>query len=156
MPRNNELIAEANELAQGLDISVETNDLSNKKLVALVADLKAKKRDAELSTGADDAEIVDTNQQSESLTDIEDNEEDNVDVKEDQLPEKSATDIDKSQDELNDIETPAKTGYEIAKGKALTTRRGIKADGDKIEPSDLVGGQKTIDGFLKSGHIVKA
>lgn len=53
MPSNKDLINEANNLADELDLSVQTDGLKNDKLVDLVSDLRAKKRDAELNTQAD-------------------------------------------------------------------------------------------------------
>ncbi len=47
-------------------------------------------------------------------------------------------------------------GYSIAKGKALTSPRGILVAGDEIKPGDLAGGQDALDVFVKSGHVVKA
>lgn len=58
MPSNKELMTEAQELAAKLGISVRTTGLNNAALVELVADLKAKERDAELDTQADDAAPV--------------------------------------------------------------------------------------------------
>lgn len=45
--------------------------------------------------------------------------------------------------------------YTVAKGKAITTLRGIKSDGDEIKADDLPGGKKALDGFVKSKHVVK-
>lgn len=53
MASNKELAAEAAELAAELGIEVTTDGLNNKALNALVSDLKAKKKDAELQTQAD-------------------------------------------------------------------------------------------------------
>ena len=53
MASNQELAAEAVELAEELGIQVTTDGLNNKALSALVSDLKAKKKDAELQTQAD-------------------------------------------------------------------------------------------------------
>lgn len=49
-----------------------------------------------------------------------------------------------------------KPPYSIAMGKAITSRRGILANGDEITPEDLAGGTKALDTFVESGHIVKA
>lgn len=46
--------------------------------------------------------------------------------------------------------------YKVAAGKALTTRRGIKSEGDTITVSDMTGGDEAFKSFLKTGHIVKA
>lgn len=56
MASNKELAAEAVELAEELGIEVTTDGLNNKALSALVSDLKAKKKDAELQTQADEAD----------------------------------------------------------------------------------------------------
>lgn len=56
MASNKELAAEAVELAKELGIEVTTDGLNNKALSALVSDLKAKKKDAELETQADKAD----------------------------------------------------------------------------------------------------
>lgn len=53
MASTEELAAEAAELAEELGIPVTTDGLNNKALSALVSDLKAKKKDAELQTQAD-------------------------------------------------------------------------------------------------------
>ena len=53
MASNQELAAEAVELAEELGIEVTADGLNNKALSALVSDLKAKKKDAELQTQAD-------------------------------------------------------------------------------------------------------
>ena len=55
-----------------------------------------------------------------------------------------------------DETTPAvdPTAYHVDEGKAITTKRGIIADGDEIEPNDLPGGLEAIKAFVKSGHIV--
>jgi len=55
MPSNKELIAEAQGLAEALEIPVETDGLSNESLADLVKDLRAKTTDAETETQADKA-----------------------------------------------------------------------------------------------------
>jgi hypothetical protein len=68
MASNKELTAEAAELAAVLGIEVTTDGLNNKALSALVSDLKAKKKDAELQTQADD------NQSDDSVGETEEDE----------------------------------------------------------------------------------
>jgi len=46
-------------------------------------------------------------------------------------------------------------GYYIAEGKALTSKKGIVADGDKVDESFFDGGKKVIDHFISTGHIIK-
>lgn len=60
-------------------------------------------------------------------------------------------------EELNATEEKPlkKKVFYLAKGKAITTLVGILADGDEIRPENVIGGKKTIDAFVKSGHIVK-
>lgn len=53
MPSNKELINEANNLADELELSIQTDGLKNEELSNLVSDLRAKKRDAENVTQAD-------------------------------------------------------------------------------------------------------
>jgi len=55
MPSNADLIKAASALAEKLQVTVVTDGLTNEKLADLVADLKAKERDAELATQADAA-----------------------------------------------------------------------------------------------------
>lgn len=62
----------------------------------------------------------------------------------------------KDADTVTQADTAPKVAYSIAKGRAITSRRGILADGDEIKENDLAGGQKALDAFVKSGHVVKA
>jgi len=94
MPSNAELIAEIKEL----DAEAKTGSLSNKKLVALLKELKQPEPQPEVK----------------------------VDV------------------------------YCVGQGKAITTKRGILADGDEISARDLAGGGEAMSAFIESGHIVKA
>lgn len=56
MPSNKELAAEAKALAAELETEVTTDGLNNQQLADLVSDLKAKKKDADTVTQADNAE----------------------------------------------------------------------------------------------------
>lgn len=58
MPSNNALKEEITELAKGLGLEINTDGLNNDKLAALVKDLRAKKKDAETDTQADNAPPV--------------------------------------------------------------------------------------------------
>ena len=49
-----------------------------------------------------------------------------------------------------------KPPFSVAKGAAITTKRGILSNGDEIKAEDLSGGQKAIDAFVKTKHIIKA
>ena len=49
-----------------------------------------------------------------------------------------------------------KPAFSVAKGKAITSKRGILADGDEIKAEDLAGGKEALEAFVKSGHVGKA
>ena len=116
MPSNKELITQIVVLSGQLGLELETKDLKNDELVELVSDLRAKKKDADTQTAADDAEAK----------------------------------------AKADAEAKAKKPpFSVAKGKSITSKRGILADGDEIKAKDLAGGQDAIDAFVQSGHIDK-
>lgn len=46
--------------------------------------------------------------------------------------------------------------YSVATGKAITSLRGIRADGDGVTEKDFPGGKDTLDRLVKSGHVVKS
>lgn len=45
--------------------------------------------------------------------------------------------------------------YAVAAGVAITTRKGIRADGDAIDPSVFGDDKNTWDSWIKKGVIVK-
>jgi hypothetical protein len=57
--------------------------------------------------------------------------------------------------EKSALEKAENPTYYLAEGKALTTLRGIKSDGEEIKVSDLPGGLDAIEAFVKGGYIVK-
>ena len=50
----------------------------------------------------------------------------------------------------------AKPPYFMLQGKALTTKKGIKCNGDEIKPEWVNGGKDTLELFVKKGFIGKA
>jgi hypothetical protein len=46
--------------------------------------------------------------------------------------------------------------YVVNAGKAITSKRGILADGDEIGAEDLAGGDDALQAFVVSGHVKKA
>lgn len=58
MPSNNSFKKEITGLAKALGLEINTDGLNNNKLAALVKDLRAKKKDAETETQADNAPRV--------------------------------------------------------------------------------------------------
>lgn len=183
MPSNKEYIKQAEELAAELGVEITTDGLNNAKLADLVSDLKAKVRDKELDTQADKADgpvaLVGSNQFENSY------EIDGDDVPLGDLVgaayEKSGLTVEQW-NELSDEDRDARIAEELAgrinqaehakveaaaqeeqlppyyvkKGKAITTRRGIRSDGEEITASDLIGGVEALEGFVKSGHVGKA
>jgi hypothetical protein len=50
---------------------------------------------------------------------------------------------------------PAKAPkYRVAKGKAISCRKGIRSEGDPIEAIN-VGGEECLEKLIKSGHVEK-
>jgi hypothetical protein len=139
MASNKELAAEAVELAEELGTEVTTDGLNNKALSALVSDLKAKKKDAELQTQAEgDADDSEGDQSDDSEGDADDSE----------------GDADDSEGDADEEDERA-PGVYIADGKAVTSKIGVLSEGRAVEAKHFVGGQKTLDNLIKRGHCVK-
>jgi len=135
MASNKELAAEAAELAVELGIQVTTDGLNNKALSALVSDLKAKKKDAELQTQADG------DQSDDSDGDADGDQSDDSDG-----------DADEEAEAEEDERAP---GVYVADGKAVTSKIGVLAEGRAVEAKHFAGGQETLDNLVKRGHCVK-
>lgn len=45
--------------------------------------------------------------------------------------------------------------YNIVKGKAITSKRGVLSDGDLVKPEYFAGGQDTLDDLYQRGFIEK-
>jgi hypothetical protein len=64
----------------------------------------------------------------------------------------------KSEDK-KDVKKPVavkRPPFSVAKGKAITSKRGILSNGAEVSAEDLGGGKTALDALVKSGHIVKA
>ena len=154
MASNKELAAEAAELAAELGIEVTTDGLNNKALNALVSDLKAKKKDAELQTQADG----DQSDESEGDADGDQSDESEGDADGDQSDESEGdADGDQSDESEGDAdeEDGRAPGVYVADGKAVTSKIGVLAEGRAVEAKHFAGGQKTLDNLIKRGHCVK-
>ncbi len=129
MPSNKELTAEAEALAAGLDLTVETEGLKNEQLADLVSDLKAKKTDAENDTAADEAEDKVT---AETLA-------------------KAA------QRKAGKPAPTKKPPFYVSPRKSLTSKKGILSGDteDEVKAEYLAGGEDALKAFVKSGHILK-
>ena len=57
-----------------------------------------------------------------------------------------------------DKKTPAVKAalYSIAKGKSITSKKGILGPSDEVKADFLIGGDATLQKLVKSGHVVKA
>ncbi len=55
-----------------------------------------------------------------------------------------------------ETEVVKESGFHVIAGKAITTKRGILADGDEIKAEDLAGGKESLEAFVKSGYVGKA
>ncbi len=135
MASNQELAAEAVELAEELGIQVTTDGLNNKALSALVSDLKAKKKDAELQTQADGGQSDDSDGDADG---------DQSDDSDGDADEEAAAE--------EDERAP---GVYVADGKAVTSKIGVLAEGRAVEAKHFAGGQKTLDNLIERGHCVK-
>ncbi|MBT56170.1 MAG: hypothetical protein CMF72_22565 [Mameliella sp.] len=147
MASNKELAAEAAELAVELGIQVTTDGLNNKALSALVSDLKAKKKDAELQTQADG----DQSDDSDGDADGDQSDDSDGDADGDQSDD-SDGDADEEAEAEEDERAP---GVYVADGKAVTSKIGVLAEGRAVEAKHFAGGQETLDNLVKRGHCVK-
>lgn len=131
MPSNKDLRAEASVLGKELKIDLVLTGLGNTELAKLVSDLKAKKRDAELTTQADDET--------------------------EEAPAPPAPDEEAAAPPAPDeTDKEAVSLYFIAPGKAITCRKGILSDGDPIEPEWIAGDESVFINLVNRGYIVKA
>lgn len=118
MPSNKTLIEEAKTIAAELEIDINTDGMKNDALVDLVSDLRAKKKDAETVTQADD----------------QGGEPDETPAEDDQGGEPDGT-------------------LRVAKGRSVTTQRGILAEGKEIRAEDLSGGQSSLSKLIDKGVV---
>lgn len=185
MPSNKQYKEQAEKLAAELGVEITTDGLNNEQLGDLVSDLKAKARDAELDTQADNqgtdgpvallgsdqfensyeigggdvplGDLVGAAYEKSGLTVYQWNEL-SAEDRDARIGEELAGRI--NQAEHAKVEAAAKEEklppFSVASGKSITSRRGILAPGDEIKADDLAGGKDALDAFVKSGHVVKA
>jgi hypothetical protein len=149
MASNKELIEQATEIAAELELEIKTDGLTNKELVELVRDLKAKQTDAETVTQLDESESdADETEEAEAEDPTAD------EAGEGEAP--AVTDETEETGDDDDEETPEEADdvFILDAGKAITTKKGIKGPGDEITPEMLAGGVEAFHKFLESGHIV--
>lgn len=144
-----------------LDLNTEADKAESEKK----AEEKIKERKAELlKVGAvlegDHFVILDTKVFEKDLLEPTDEEWDDFiealskDVAEKEAEEKSEKEAEEKA-EKEAANTPKELKYYVCKGKAITTKRGILADGEEIKPSDVTQGEKVLEKFVKTGHVEK-
>ena len=45
--------------------------------------------------------------------------------------------------------------FYVPEGTSITSKKGVLADGDEVKAEYLSGGEKTLNGLVKSGHVKK-
>ena len=126
MPSNAEITKDIEENAATLGLTVDTSGQNNAQLATTLRDLKAKVTDAETHTAADDA--------APAVVD-------------------GAEQTAMTREETPEDEAPV---YKVAAGVSLTSRRGVKADGDIVAAGDFIGGERVLAILITSGRVVKA
>ena len=46
--------------------------------------------------------------------------------------------------------------FSVAPGKSITSKRGIRADGEEIKAEDLPGGEETLASLVKRGYVIES
>lgn len=148
MPKNVELIADIVEVAEGLGLDVETHGLTNAELSDLLSDLKAKQKDQENETAADEAEDLVTQEAVKKAKNR----------KAGDPVAQAAKAKDQARSAVKSAQDKVIPPYYVAPRCALTTKRGILSGdtADEVREEDLVGGAEAMKAFLKSGHILKS
>lgn len=143
MPTNKELKTEILSLSEHLGIEVETDGKTNEDLVKLASDLRAKKRDADLSTDADGKEPEKPDASAAESASKTETDESGGQAKEGSAPPDAEED------------TPAPPpGYYVTEGRSVTTVRGIIAEGAEVTASDFSGGEETLTAFTEKGILI--
>lgn len=154
MPSNSALVAQALKIAKQNGIAVHTKGLTNVELLSLISDLKngIYKSDNRAAEKQVDPKIVDTSstdhmqvsQSHEAATQMESQGKD-AGIEETQPEPPTLTN--KAIQQTN--------AYVVAKGKAITCKRGVVAEGDEVLPHFFGDGQNTIDDLCKRGYLTK-
>ncbi|MCP4470224.1 MAG: hypothetical protein GY815_05995 [Gammaproteobacteria bacterium] len=53
------------------------------------------------------------------------------------------------------VKAEKKPSFTVCMGRGITTRRGVRSDGDAVTAKDLEGGKDTLAALVKSGHVDK-
>ena len=142
MASNVDLIKQANELAEQLGTTCETEGLNNAALVSLVGNLRTgvAAADAEAKAAADADAETGANPDGAAA--------DAVRAREDAIDARVA--------KAAEVAAEDPPPFAVAPGTSITKMGGgIIGPGDEITAANLSGGQKAIDDFVKAGKIVK-
>lgn len=123
MPSNKNLVESIVELSKELGITTNTEGLNNKALCEVLSTLKLQKEEKD-KTAANNAKGSNPPDDSETPDNPPDSPEPKADGK-----------------------------LKVAKGKSLTSLKGILAEGDVVDASCFVGGQETLDELVKKEYI---
>lgn len=175
MPNKKDLIGKINGLVEILGISkIETKDLKNDKLEAILAELESleseKASEVAAKAALDARAAADTATEKATAEGSNDDDVAAAEKAEEAAKEAQeaadtaaaeASKMAEAADVANNRVKPAveekkNPPYSIAEGKSLTSKRGILGPGEEIKPADLAGGADAIKSFVKSGHIIKA
>ncbi len=139
MASKKELALEAQAIADALEVEITTEGLNHAELTDLVSDLKAKKRDADITSQADDEPEAD-------------DEDSNDEPEPGDEPEPEVDDEDA--DDEPDADADDEPVYVIAPGKAVTSLKGIRGEGDEAKAEHFPGGDETFQDLKDRGIVV--
>lgn len=74
--------------------------------------------------------------------------------------DKARAELEKAENALSTAEAKAKSDakkpdYVVAKGRSVTSRKGIKGEGEEVTADHFPGGKDTLDSLIKRGIVVK-
>lgn len=55
-----------------------------------------------------------------------------------------------------EAEDAKKPDFYVKEGKSVTSKRGIRADGDEVTAKDFEGGKDVLDSLIKRGIVIKS
>jgi len=156
MASNRELIDQAESLGRKLNVQVKTEGLSNAALVELVSDLQAKEtgghprgEPAPVATSSDPRAPVGTGTRSTQYVI-----QDGTPPPHGGIRAGASTDVLRAQKDEQGKVGPKPSPFTVAKGKSITSSRGILGAGEQVRPED-VSGQENLDRLVAKGVVAK-
>lgn len=150
------MAAEAHMLADKLGMGVNTDALNSEGLTRLVSDLRAKVRDANLETQADNPsapspDSVDVVKRVVSTDDVPP-----AGTVTHVAPPPNAEAKTALKANLVKDDEPEKPPYYMAEGKSITCLKGLLAPGDEVKASYFGGGEETLRKHVKNKFVIKS